>query len=242
MFDDVDVIILAAGFGTRISSVFSDRPKVLVPIGKKVFIDIVLENLIIAGFQSFIFSVGYKKEMIEEYIQKKILAEKLPIKIKFSRLSDEEVSFGTGFSFKRAISFSEKENILSVNGDTFCDVDHTAFYSFYKKSGKPFTMLLNKSIRNDAGLVDVDQNGTIKSFLSEAGSLPFMNAGHYFVERKEIVPRLASFDRFSFERDFFPELVEEKSMHGFVTESEVYDIGTPGRYEKFKEMFLAGKI
>ena len=50
--DDIDVVILCGGFGTRLRSVVNDRPKVLAKIGNRTFIDILIDNIKIYGFKN----------------------------------------------------------------------------------------------------------------------------------------------------------------------------------------------
>ena len=61
-------VILAGGFGTRLSHIVSDKPKPLAPIGgeQKPFLEFVIKTLKKQGFDNFVFLTGYKAEQIEE--------------------------------------------------------------------------------------------------------------------------------------------------------------------------------
>ena len=57
----MDVIILAGGQGTRLSSISNGVPKSLMPVGSRVFLDILIQNLINYGVDRIFISLCYKK-------------------------------------------------------------------------------------------------------------------------------------------------------------------------------------
>ena len=61
-----DALILCGGKGTRLRSVVSGRPKVLAEIGDRPFLDILIEDLLRAGFKIIVLSVGYLKEQVKD--------------------------------------------------------------------------------------------------------------------------------------------------------------------------------
>jgi D-glycero-alpha-D-manno-heptose 1-phosphate guanylyltransferase len=65
-----EAIILAGGLGTRLKSVISDLPKCMAPIAGKPFLHWVIAYFEKQGIEKFIFALGYKHEIIEEYLAK----------------------------------------------------------------------------------------------------------------------------------------------------------------------------
>ena len=63
-----EAIILAGGLGTRLRTVVSDLPKCMAPVAGKPFLFFVIEYLKDQGVDQFIFSLGYKSEMIIDYL------------------------------------------------------------------------------------------------------------------------------------------------------------------------------
>ena len=61
-----EAIILAGGLGTRLRSVVSDLPKCMAPVAGQPFLKHVIRYLLSQGVEKFIFSLGYKHEMIEQ--------------------------------------------------------------------------------------------------------------------------------------------------------------------------------
>ena len=64
-----EAIILAGGLGTRLKSEVPDLPKCMAPVAGKPFIDYVIKYLLEQGVNGFIFSLGYKHDVIEDYLQ-----------------------------------------------------------------------------------------------------------------------------------------------------------------------------
>jgi NDP-sugar pyrophosphorylase family protein len=62
---DIDILILCGGRGTRLRSVISDKPKVLVPVNGRPFLSYLLDQLIAASFKNVILCTGYKGEMVK---------------------------------------------------------------------------------------------------------------------------------------------------------------------------------
>ena len=62
-----EAIILAGGFGTRLSHVVSNVPKPMAPVYGKPFLSYVLDLLIDAGIRRIILATGYKHDCIESY-------------------------------------------------------------------------------------------------------------------------------------------------------------------------------
>ena len=69
--EDIDVLILCGGQGTRFRAVMDDIPKVLAPISGKPFLNLLLDNLITQGFRRIILATGYLGEQIETLVQKR---------------------------------------------------------------------------------------------------------------------------------------------------------------------------
>ena len=82
-------IILAGGFGTRLSSVIKDRPKVLAIVNNQPFIYYILDQLLKDGFSTVVLSTGYMGQIIEDQLGKSYK----DLKIEYIR---EKIALGTG--------------------------------------------------------------------------------------------------------------------------------------------------
>ncbi|MBU0605250.1 MAG: nucleotidyltransferase family protein [Candidatus Omnitrophica bacterium] len=231
-----DAVILCGGRGKRLGAVTKDMPKPMVMIGKKPFLEILIEYVSSFGFRRFVLCVGHKKEAVEDYFRNR----KDGVTIVYSEELDGKL-LGTGGAIKNAEGLIESEAFLVMNGDSFAPIDLGKFFGLHEQRGKDVSMVLTKaSGRNDAGSVRLNETDEVIGF-SEKESVDretYMNAGVYFFNKtvfRNIAPGVHS----SLEYDLFPALVNS-GIYGYVTDADVIDIGTPERLEKAKTFFMGG--
>ncbi len=227
----VDVLILCGGLGTRLRSLFPETPKGLAEIGGQPFLDRLVDELLGCGFQRIILCVGHLKEQIKSHFQKRRLPEVL--------LSTEEIPLGTGGAVKQAKALIESNHILIMNGDSWCQVDLFHFYRWHKQHSSFFSMVLTPSANpEDYGNVTLDSKQKIVTFAekSDTASGAYINAGIYLVQNRfwEMLPKVS---QFSLEKEVFPYLIQSHPCYGFVVESDLWDIGTPDRYARANRFF-----
>lgn len=225
---DIDIVILAGGLGKRLRPAVSDRPKVLAEVAGRPFLDMLIDNLLGAGFPRIILSVGYLKDHIKNrYSNRGVF------------FAEEENPLGTGGGLKNAERLIESDQIFAMNGDSWITggLDFDALHKFHSDRNAIVTLLLAKPRKEkDYGAVFLEDDGKISRFSekSETGGVHFMNAGVYCMNRKAfaIMPE----GPFSLENDFFPKLVGG-AMYGFPVEGELVDIGTPERYNLVRKKY-----
>ena len=112
----MDVVILLGGLGTRLKSISDGVPKSLMPIGEKVYLDILLDKLKLFKIDNIYLSLHYKPELFIKYISQKNLHKKLiPI--------IEPKPLGTGGAIKYVRdSVSLPDTFFVINGDTFSNI------------------------------------------------------------------------------------------------------------------------
>jgi NDP-sugar pyrophosphorylase family protein len=222
---ETDVVILCGGLGTRLRLVVFDRPKVLAKIGKKTFIDILIDDLIMHGFKNIILCAGYLKNQIKNHFN-----HDKNYNIAFS---EEDEPLGTGGALKKAKPLIKSDPFMVMNGDSICKINYKDFYDFYINKKAFLSMaLVRTKVAQDFGSVVLDGSQKIISFKEKVacGSECLINAGVYLMQ-KDIFSYMPDKNQFSLEYDLFPKLIEDK-CYGFIIESELIDIGTPERYEK----------
>jgi len=191
-----EAIVLAGGLGTRLRSVVSDKPKCLAPVCGKPFLYYLLSFLRKNRIEKFIFSVGYKHELILDYLK-----EDFP-DLNY-KISLESEPLGTGGAIKLACSKTSEENIFVCNGDTFYKIDFNSFNQFHKEKKALCSLALKPMKDFDRyGVVELNEDNSIKSFKEKKFySSGLINGGVYAlnVERflEENLP-----EKFSFETDF----------------------------------------
>src|SRR5687767_15037597 len=101
----VSAIILAGGLGTRLREAVPDLPKCMAPVAGRPFISFVIDSLRMQGVEHFVFSLGYKSEMIEEWLQKNYPT------LDYDTVIEEE-PLGTGGAIALAMQKARGEHIL----------------------------------------------------------------------------------------------------------------------------------
>ncbi|MCR5672654.1 MAG: HAD-IIIA family hydrolase [Lachnospiraceae bacterium] len=124
---DVQVVVLMGGLGTRLKDYTKECPKSLVDVCGRPFFDYQLDLLTAWGFKKFVFLIGYRAEMIEEYYGD---GSSRDISIKYSY--DGEKLLGTGGAVRRALDLLE-DDFLLMYGDSFMDIDYAETLYRYER-------------------------------------------------------------------------------------------------------------
>lgn len=224
---EIDVIILCGGLGTRFREVDPQIPKVMASVGRRPFLDWVIELFLDQGCRRFILCTGYKSEVIEEYLRTPKYGIQTEVVI-----SKEVEPLGTAGAVKHAEPYIHSDPFLVVNGDSYCKIDLTAFLKFYAQSHAGVLIALAPAdMRKDTGRVAVDEHTfEITSFREKVHREMnrYSNAGIYLFT-KRTMSRWKSARPLSLEYDVFPKLTGQ-GLHGFIVDGPVVDIGTPERY------------
>src|ERR1700753_566763 len=115
-----DAIVLCGGAGTRLRSVIGDSAKGMAEVGGRPFLELLLRQLRRHGFQRAILAVGYQKDAIRMFFGDRVDDLELVY-------SEESSPLGTGGALRNAADLIESEGVLVSNGDSYADVDLTAF-------------------------------------------------------------------------------------------------------------------
>jgi NDP-sugar pyrophosphorylase family protein len=232
---NIDVVILCGGLGTRLQGVIDDRPKSMAEINGRPFLDILIHYVVRYGFTRFILCTGYKSNMIRRYY------EKNRGKLLFL-FSEESEPLGTAGAIKNAESFIKSDIFLVLNGDSLCEIDLEDFLKFHiGKRALSSIVLTNIKSPKDYGVIELDGDHKVIRFsekvLIDRNGL--VNTGMYLFGRK-ILKEIPSGEKRSLEYDLFPNILN-KGVYGYVTEKKLLDIGTPERLEIAKEYFKGTK-
>jgi len=224
-----EAIILAGGLGTRLRSVVTDLPKCMAPVAGQPFLKHVIRYLLSQGIEKFIFSLGYKHEMIEEFLDKEFPTL-------HSECSIEQEPLGTGGAIYLACKRAKGNHVLVANGDTLFKADLEKAYSFHVKNSADCTLLLKPMQGFDRyGSVELDDDFSVSSFREkqyfQSGDI---NAGIYVLNVEQFIDRDLP-EKFSFEKDFLEKFYPERKIFGVIEDSYFIDIGIPADFEKAQE-------
>lgn len=230
-----EAIILAGGFGTRLSHVVSDVPKPMAPVYGKPFLTYLLDRLIDAGIRRVILATGYKHECIESYFGPSYRGTEIVY-------SQETTPLFTGGAIRKAAEQIQSEDFVVLNGDTLFDIDFAKLYDFHTKHHAKLSIALRQVADTSRYGSVTCTNDHIVSFSEKAESVGAgdINGGIYMINRSWLLNQdLPS--KFSFEKELMQPMAGDPSFYGLSFNTYFIDIGVPEDYyraqEEFKSIF-----
>jgi NDP-sugar pyrophosphorylase family protein len=231
--NDIDVIILAGGFGTRLRSLFADRPKVLVPVNGVPFLRCFLDWLRNFGARRIILSLGYKADLVQAYVKSENWRG-LEIESFV-----ESTPLGTGGAVRAVLPLIRSGTALVTNGDSLTRIELCRFVEFHRRKQARLSMVLTHQANvSQSGLVETAADDSVTSFAEKpqqnsAGG--YINAGLYLLQR-DTIAEIPADQPVSIERDVFPKFCG-RGFFAMKGEFAFIDIGTPESYNRAGEFF-----
>jgi D-glycero-alpha-D-manno-heptose 1-phosphate guanylyltransferase len=209
------------GLGARLRSKVADRPKVLAEIHGRPFLAFLLDQIAGAGCRSVVLCTGYRGDQIY-----RMFGENYGnLRLSYSR---EEEPLGTAGALRLALSRFESDPVLVMNGDSYCDINLKAFWTWHRQQHTPASMALaHVKTTKRYGRVKLDSSARIFEFAEKKDSegAGCINAGVYFLSRK-VLQSIPERTNTSLEHDVFPRWVG-RGLYGYLSLSPFLDIGTP---------------
>ncbi|MCM8782482.1 MAG: sugar phosphate nucleotidyltransferase, partial [Candidatus Omnitrophica bacterium] len=141
--NDMQVVVLMGGRGTRLGNSQPDIPKPMVDIYGRPFFWYQLHLMKYRGLRNFIFCVGYKAGLITSFFKD---GRRFGVSIKYS--FDGEELLGTGGALKKARPLLEKD-FMVIYADSYMDVDYleviSAYYKIKKEKGEKSLLTIFKN-------------------------------------------------------------------------------------------------
>jgi glucose-1-phosphate cytidylyltransferase len=194
------VVILAGGFGTRLSELTDNVPKPMVTIGDRPLLWHLMNSFACQGFSDFVVALGYKASVVKEYFLNysyvnsdfQIDLQTGTVKLHDSHRDDWRVSLidtgllsMTGGRLKRLRKYLGKETFIATYGDGLADVNIKELVKFHKSHGKMATLT---SVRPSARFGEVTiENSQVKSFKEKPQTQSGWINGGYFVFEPEFL-------------------------------------------------------
>lgn len=195
------VVILAGGFGTRISEESHLRPKPMIEIGDMPILWHIMKIYSHYGYNDFVICCGYKAHMIKEYFADYYLyrsdvtldfskKNKMTVHNNFSEpwkvtLVDTGLNTMTGGRIKRIQKYINKSPFMLTYGDGVSDINIAELVKFHEAHGKIATMTaINAGQR--FGVLDINKDNGINAFREKNDDDGSMINGGFMVLNPEI--------------------------------------------------------
>ncbi len=219
------VVILAGGFGTRISEESQKLPKPMIEIGDKPILWHIIKEYSHYGFNEFIICLGYKQQIIKEYFSNyylnnsditfdmknnDIIVHKTcsePWKI---TLVDTGLYTMTGGRIKRIKEYIKDDTFLLTYGDGVCDINIKDLVKFHKSHKKLATVTAVQP-GGKFGALSIDDSDKITSFVEKSKEDGGWINGGYMVLSTKVFDYLKD-DSTVFEKEPLEKLAKEGQL------------------------------
>ncbi|MBY0424046.1 MAG: glucose-1-phosphate cytidylyltransferase [Cytophagales bacterium] len=244
------VLLLAGGFGTRISEITEVRPKPMVEIGGKPILWHIMKTYSHYGFNEFVILLGYKGYFIKEYFANYFLHQSdLTIDLKNNKIEvhnnssenwkvtllDTGLNTMTGGRIKRAKDYIGNEPFLCTYGDGVSNVDINKLVAFHKSHGKKMTLTAIQP-EGRYGALEFGEENSIKSFLEKPkGDGSWINGG-FFVCQPEVMDYIEG-DQTIFEREPIENLAKSSQLVSYKHEGFWHCMDTLRDKNKLDELW-----
>jgi glucose-1-phosphate cytidylyltransferase len=194
----VKVVILAGGYGTRISEESQLKPKPMIEIGGKPLLWHIMKIYSGYGFNEFIVCLGYKGYMIKEYFAHYFLHES-DVTFDFTKgneqtihghfaepwkvtLVDTGLNTMTGGRIQRIHKYVNNETFMLTYGDGIADVNIHTLLAFHGSHGKKATVTAVQPAGR-FGVIDIDKSNTVSNFWEKPKTeASWINGGFFVIE------------------------------------------------------------
>ena len=199
------VVILAGGYGTRLSEYTKLIPKPMVKVGGKPIILRIINLYKKYGFKEFYIALGYQGNYIKKFFKNRF--KDLNI-----NLIDTGINTMTGGRLRRLKKFLDKETFLMTYGDGLSDINLKKLVSFHQRNKSIMTLT---AVRPPARVGSIKIKNNFVYYFKEKSSVDegWINGG-FFVFEPEIFNYLKN-DKTYLERDPFEKLAKKKNIKAY---------------------------
>lgn len=224
------VVILAGGFGTRITEESHLKPKPMIEIGGMPILWHIMKSYSAHGYNEFVICCGYKQHVIKDFFNEYFIhnsditfdftssTNKMKVHKNFSEqwkvtVVDTGLNTMTGGRIKRVKPYIGDEPFMMTYGDGVCDIDLNKLEEFHRSHGKLATMtVVNAGQR--FGVINMDKSGQVTSFREKKNIDGIPINGGYMVLDPKVLDYIDG-DSTIFERDPLERLVADEQLMAF---------------------------
>lgn len=248
------VVLLAGGFGTRISEESQYKPKPMIEIGGMPILWHIMKGYSFYGFKEFIICAGYKQHYIKEWFADYFLhtsditfdfteGNKMIVHNKHCEpwkvtVVDTGLNTMTGGRIKRIQSYIGNETFMMTYGDGVCDVNINKLVDFHKKQGKIAT-LTAVQLEQSKGVLNVGADNAVRSFREKSvRDSALINAGFMVLEPD--IFRYLDGDDCVFERQPLERLAKEGQLMSYTHKGFWQCMDTKREKDELEKMWKMG--
>jgi D-glycero-alpha-D-manno-heptose 1-phosphate guanylyltransferase len=233
--NEMKLLVLAGGAGSRLRSILPDIPKALAPVGDIPFLALQIENWMNQGIRSFVFLLHHHSEQIVTFVNdaRNNLLKGCDVS---SLIEPRPLDTGG------AVAYAIRE--LGLSGDFFlanADTWLGSGVAQLSESRSPAIAVVYLENTGRYGQVQFDGNRLVINFIEKRVSGPpgWINAG--LCRLHSSLFENWNEERFSLENQLFPQLVQRGLLRATTIDSDFIDIGIPADYQRFCNWAASGR-
>ena len=247
-------LILAGGFGTRLSEETDIKPKPMVEVGGKPILWHIMKTYSHYGINEFVILLGYKGYYIKEYFANYFLHQS-DVTIDMSNgdmevhnnssepwkvtLLDTGLNAMTGARVKKAKEHIGNKPFMLTYGDGVADIDIQETLAFHQQHGKLMTMT-SAQPEGRFGALNINKNDQVTTFEEKPkGDGSWINAG-YFVCQPEVLDYIDNGDDVIFEQEPLKRLAQDAEIFTYKHKGFWMPMDTLRDKTKLNEMYESG--
>jgi len=237
----MNAVILAGGKGTRISSIFPDIPKSMIPIQGKPLLQHQIEQLKENNIRTIHMCLGYLANSIMDHFGSGI---QYNIELDYEVETTPQGTAGSLYLLKDRLC----EDFLVINGDIFFNVDLTKIIKSHKEKKGVATLTTHKSDNPiESDLVKTDENNRITHLFTRPHAPDFdeslfANAGIMIFSPK-MFDYIIKQKKQNIEKHIITAMLKNnENLYAYPTDEYIHDAGTVERYHEVIQDFRNGKL
>ncbi len=232
-FTGMQVAILTGGLATRLGDLTRNRPKSMLKIQGKTFLEYQVELLRRAGIKNIVLCIGHMGEQIERHFGN---GRKYRVNIKYSF---EDRLLGTAGALRKAKALLD-DVFFTMYGDSYLCLDFGLAMSYFKSQNKLALMTVYKNYnRYDKSNTAVEGN-VVKKFSKKEKTkdMVYIEYGAN-IFRKEVLTLIPEKQPYSLD-DLFPTLIDKEELIAFEVKERFYEIGSLQGLKEFEDFIRKG--
>jgi D,D-heptose 1,7-bisphosphate phosphatase len=223
----MQVVIMAGGKGTRVSSIAGDIPKPMIPICGKPILEHQIECLKKNGLTGIVLVIGHLGQHVKDYFRD---GKRFGCNISYYL---ETEPLGTAGALYKLENLSD--DFILLNGDVIFDIDFSRMTSFHREKKADVTLAVHPNSHPfDSALIVSNNNCQVTGWLNKEDERAWyknqVNAGIHILSAEFLKNYPQSKEKIDLDRDMLKPSISGGKIFAYSTPEYIKDMGTPERY------------
>jgi NDP-sugar pyrophosphorylase family protein len=216
------IYVLAGGLGTRVSKVYPNIPKALIPVRGKPFLGWKIEQLRSQGFEQICLLLGHKAEQINEFVEQEGLQKGLTF------VNDGKQLKGTGGAILKVLNPNEKRLILTF-GDNLLPLDIKKFNQYCEDISGSVMTITSYCGPSDSPNVQILHDKISRYGKSKDEKFDYVDYGLFSFLTKDLMSLSVKTNPNAVVdlTTILQHLIDQRKLFGYLIDSPYFEIGTP---------------